>query len=70
MAKLVYIINIIFPSTKFLDLLEIKIILNRFCLVKDLHIRYPFQLDGDTSDLTSHALDVKDFLKKNKSILF
>ena len=72
----VYIVNVTFPSTKFLDLLEIKIalrpkhILNRSCLVKDSLVRYPVQPNTDTSDSASHAQDVEDFLKKNKSSLF
>ena len=73
----VYIVNVIFPYTKFLDLLEIKItlifknILNLFCLVKDLHnIGYTFHPDRDTSCLTSHIQDLKDFLNKSKSSLF
>ena len=70
-GKLVYIVNVIFLSTKFLDLPEIKItprsknIPNRFCLVKDSHIRYQFQPDRNASDLTSYAQDeqVKPILK-------
>ena len=75
-SKLVYIVNVIFPSTKFLDLLEIKItlrsknILNRFCIVKDSHVRYTFHPGRENSYLTSHAQDVEDFLKKIKSSLF
>ena len=52
-----------FPSTTFLDLSEIKVtlrsknILNRLCLVKDSHMRYPFQPDRDTSDLTRDPTD-------------
>ena len=71
-----FFVNVTFPFIKFRDLLEIKITLryknipNRFYLVKDSLIRYPVQPVRDTSDLTSHAQYVEDFLKKYKSSLF
>ena len=54
-SKLDYAVIIIFFSTEFVDLLEIKItvrsenILSQFCLVKDSHIRYTSHPDSDTS---------------------
>ena len=73
----VCIVNVtFFPFTKFLVLPKLKItlrsknILNRVCLVKDSLIKYPVQPDRHTSDVPSHAQDVEEFLKKNKSSLF
>ena len=70
----VYIVNVTFPSTKFLDLLEIKITLrsknipSRFSLVKDSLIKCPIQPERDTLDLTSHVQDVEEFSQEDKSI--
>ena len=68
-SELVYVVNIIFLPTKFLDLsgieisLLIKNILSLFCLVKDSHMRYTFRLEQIT-------LKTSNILKENKSNLF
>ena len=63
-SKLVYVVNIVFLPTKFLDLSGFKILLSlKKCtqsvyLVKDSHMKYTFHPDKDSSYLTSYTQDI------------